>query len=129
MTLATPERSVTLTIPAQADCALVARMALSGLGLLAGLDVDIIGDLRTVTDECCDCLEHQPYRPARIRVEAWAGAGRFRCRFTAEERGAAEGVHALDLEITRGVLETLMPVVRLESDEGGVYGIECSVQS
>ena len=33
----------------------------------------------------------------------------------------------MDLDITRGVLETLMPQVRLKQDGDGVYGIECSM--
>ena len=33
----------------------------------------------------------------------------------------------MDLDITLGILETLMPQVRLEEDGDGVYGIECSM--
>ena len=32
-----------------------------------------------------------------------------------------------NLDITLGILETLMPQVRLEEDGDGVYGIECSM--
>ena len=121
------EHGMQLSIPAQTEDALVARMALSGAGALAGLDVDLLGDLRTVTDECIDCLRHQPNAPARVRVEAGIADGRFQLAFEAEERGAAPAREPLDLEITRGVLETLMPDVRLLTDAGGVYRIECSM--
>ena len=33
----------------------------------------------------------------------------------------------LDMDITRGVLETLMPQVQLEADEDGVHGILCAM--
>lgn len=44
-------REVRLTIPARQDYALVASMTLCGLGMAAGLDMDLLGDLRTVTCE------------------------------------------------------------------------------
>ena len=120
-------KAIKLTIPAEGEYALVARMALSGLALLAGLDVDLIGDLRTVTDECCDCLMHQPLRPACITVDAWIGGGRLFFRFGAEKRCGAGCEQTLQMDITKGVLETLMPEVRLDTDEDGVFGIECSM--
>ena len=49
-------REVRLTIPARQDYALVASMTLCGLGMAAGLDMDLLGDLRTVTCESMDCL-------------------------------------------------------------------------
>ena len=65
-------REVRLTIPARQDYALVASMTLCGLGMAAGLDMDLLGDLRTVTCESMDCLLHQAGRPE------WIGGTRMR---------------------------------------------------
>lgn len=118
---------VRLTIPARKEHALIARIAMSGVGLIEGLDVDTIGDLRTVTGECVDCLINQPMRPSRVELAAWAEDKRLYCRFDALERSPEGGVEAADMDVTRGVLETLMPEVLIESDEGGVKSILCSM--
>ncbi len=116
---------VRLSIPASKEYALVARMALSGIGLIAGLDVDMIGDLRTVTGECVDCLINQPMCPAKVDLSASIEDGRLYLRFNALEREASE-LQAPDMDITRGVLETLMPDVTINIDDGGVASILCS---
>lgn len=117
---------VTLRIPAETKQSLVASMVMSGVGLLAGLDIHMIGDLRTVTNECCDCIIHQPHRPQYITVNTWFHDGRLNMQFISEDRLPTEANQEQNLDITRGVLETLMPIVQLHSDENGVYGIECA---
>jgi len=118
---------VRLTIPADMAYAPVASLALSGLGMVMGLDVDLLGDLRTVTTEAIDCLLHQAGRPERISLSAYEQEGRLIVQFAAVERERVCEQDNLALEITRGVLETLMPEVSLFSDEDGVHGIECSM--
>lgn len=118
---------VRLTIPARQDYALVASMTLCGLGMAAGLDMDLLGDLRTVTCESMDCLLHQAGRPEWIEVRACVKDGRLCVGFHALSRLRTQEEDALDLDITLGILETLMPQVRLEEDGDGVYGIECSM--
>lgn len=120
-------REVRLTVPACRDYALVASMALCGLGMTAGLDMDLLGDLRTVVCECVDCLTHQPMRPSELDVRARVEGGRLYVSFCAVGDIRAQAHEPLDLEVTRGVLETLMPQVRLRQEEGGVRGIECSM--
>ena len=53
------KHKVHLLVPASRDELLVVRLTLSGLAMLAGLDVDLIGDWRVVSNECCDCLLHR----------------------------------------------------------------------
>lgn len=120
-------REVRLTLPAEQAYAPVAALALSGLGMLLGLDMDLLGDLRTVTGECIDCLLHQAGRPRRLEMTAWVETGWFRVCFMACDRANGLLADALSLEITRGVLETLMPQVCLEADGMGVRRIECSM--
>ncbi|MCI6378642.1 MAG: hypothetical protein MR842_12945 [Clostridiales bacterium] len=118
---------VRITVPIGSEYALVASMALCGLGMLAGLDVDMLGDLRTVAAECLDCLAHQSGRPESISMEAYVAGNRLLMRFQAQNRMHAQEGDALDLDFTRGVLETLVPDVHLDVDGGGVHSIECSM--
>ncbi len=116
-----------LSLPAEQAYVMAACMTVCGLGMTAGLDVDTLGDLRTVTRECLDCLTHQPRVAERILLTACVSEGRLRVGYHAQERGGMQPEAPLDMEITRGVLETLMPEVRLTADDGGVYGIDCSM--
>lgn len=120
-------REVRLIIPARKDYVLVASMTLCGLGMSAGLDMELLGDLRTVTCECVDCLLNQAGRPGIIEVSARVEDGRLHVGFLARERNRTQAGDSLDLDITRGILETLMPEVRLDQDDEGVYGIACSM--
>ena len=118
---------ITLSLPADRDFVLLARMAVSGLGMLAGLDVDLIDDLRAAIDECCDCLLHQPFKADRLDLRARVDGGRLYCCLNAVRAGGPSDLPVSDLEITRGVLETLMPDVSLECDACGVGSIGFSL--
>ena len=107
---------------------LVARMTLSGMGALMGLDIDLIGDLRTASDECCDCLMHQSARAVAIRLEAHCcERNRLHVSFSGVWGDAPGDAAPLDLDVTRGILETLMPEVRILTDERGVCEIRFSM--
>ncbi len=120
-------REVRVSIPADAAYAPVATLALSGLGMIAGLDVDLLGDLRTVTSEAIDCLLNQAGRPQCIEICGYVEEGMLRVRFCAMKRQRVQEQDELDIDITRGVLETLMPQVKLEADEDGVHDILCAM--
>lgn len=122
-----PDKSITLTLPADMEYALVARMALSGFGMLAGLDVDLIEDLRTITDECFDCLMHQMISLKQFTVSAEIRDQKLHCSFCGIRSGEAASGQAPDAEITRCILETLVPYVQLHCDENGVCCIEFSM--
>ena len=121
------QTEVKLTIPAQKAYVPVASLALSGLGMVLGLDVDLLGDLRTVAAECLDCLMNQAKRPCSIDMTANVAEGSLRVQFCACGCDGMQECDDLSLEITRGVLETLMPCVQLHADDDGVHGIECSM--
>lgn len=121
------EKSFQLTLPADKEFVLVARMALSGFGMLAGLDVDLLDDLRTITDECCDCLTHQMVLLQEIQIFATIKDQKLECRFCGV-RGTQSASHVItDTDITRCILETLVPYVQLHCDESGVCCIEFSM--
>lgn len=120
-------QEVQMTVPADPSYTTVVSLALSGLGMMIGLDVDLLGDLRTVTAECLDCLLHQAGKPVTIGMTAGVNEGRLCVAFSANNRVSGGEADLLDLDITRGVLETLMPEVALHVDDQGVHGIECSM--
>lgn len=121
------QNKVCLSIPAQKAYVPVVSLALSGLGMVLGLDVDLLGDLRTVAAESMDCLMNQAGRPVSIQMTAEVVEGRLCVRFCACDREKGQQCDELSVDITRGVLETLMPTVELRTDENGVHGIECSM--
>lgn len=125
--MADSKGEILLSLPANKDFVLLARMTLSGLGMLAGLDVGLIDDLRSATDECCDCLLHQPIKADRLELRARIDGGRLYCCLNAVRSGGESDLPQSDLEITRGVLETLMPDVSLQCDACGVGSIGFSL--
>ena len=115
-----------LVIPATHEDVLMARMAMSGLGMLCGLEVDLIGDLRTVANECCDCLLNRTSVPKSLQLEASLKDGRLALTFTAVGTTEQTG-QPVDRDIAYGVLSTLMPEVSLQDDEMGIAQITCSM--
>jgi len=110
------ESCLTLTVPADPNWMLVVRMALGGAGALMGLGIDLVDDLRTAADETCDFLLHQPRKVNCVnivcRLEEEAVCTVFTCDFDGECQTCDE----VDLDVTRGILETLIPKVELEED-------------
>lgn len=110
------EQLLALSIPADPRWVLVVRMALGGAGALMGLDIGLMDDLRTAADEACDFLLHQPRKAARIelvcRLHEKAVCTVFTCVWAAQCQTCEE----MDIEVTRGILETLIPKVELEAE-------------
>lgn len=114
---------ICLTIPAQQDMLLVARMALAGLCARCGADCETLEDIRTACDEACYCLMHQPFAARTLTLRASTGEGRLCVVFTAE-RGEKTGRPLYDVELARGILSSLVSRVRIAHDGDGVREIE-----
>lgn len=121
------KHEIMLSLPADREFVLLARMTLCGLGMLGGLDVGLIDDLRAATDEVCDCLLHQAKKAGRIELRAWLTDVRLHCSFKATRTGEAYVGECGDHEVSRCVLETLMPDVALINDDCGVGEISFSL--
>lgn len=121
------KEEINLQVPAKHENAMIVGMTLSAIGMLHGLDLAQLGDIRTASAECFDCLCHQAGRPEIIQATASVQSGRLLFSYTALERHASGKADTLSTEITKAVLETLMPNVALQSDDMGVYTIECSM--
>ena len=100
---------MTLRVPGQREYALVLRLALGGVAILKDLDAGALDDLRNASDEACDCLLHD--EGAHLRVCLAACFGEDECAAVEDET-----------EITRAVLETLVPEVTIEQAECGCVG-------
>ena len=125
--MATDGKEITLVLPADGDYTLLARLLISGLGMLSGLDVDQIDDLRTAANECCYCLLHQPVCLEHIEITATIDGKELQCRFGAVRGVAETGEPQPDLAVTRGILQTLLPKLTLHSDAQGVDFMEFSL--
>ena len=91
---------MTLRVPGQREYALVLRLALGGVAILKDLDAGALDDLRNASDEA-----------AHLRVCLAACFGEDECAAVEDET-----------EITRAVLETLVPEVTIEQAECGCVG-------
>lgn len=110
------ENCLTLTVPADPDWMLVVRMALGGTGALMGLGIDLVDDLRTAADETCDFLLHQPRKVKCIQIACSLKNEAVCTVFTCDFAGECQTCEEVDLDVTRGILETLIPQVELEED-------------
>ncbi len=110
------ENCLTLTVPANPDWMMVVRMALGGAGALLGLGIDLVDDLRTAADETCDFLLHQPRKVQCINIVCSLKDEAVCTVFTCNFAGECQACEEVDLDVTRGILETLIPEVELEED-------------
>lgn len=121
------QHEIMLTLPADQEYVLLARMALCGLGMIAGLEVGLIDDVRAATDECCDCLLHQAQKAEKLEIRAWLSGERMHCCFRGVYSQEPSGLIPGDQELSRCVLETLMPDVTIHKDACGVGTIGFSL--
>lgn len=113
-----PSAEISLRVPGEQAYALVIRTMLGGVAILKDLDVDNLDDLRTAADEACDCLLHQgaPVRALELSVR---DAGKALTVSLNADMDGEDGPFTGDAEMTRAVLETLIPQVALEVTAAG----------
>lgn len=117
------ESEINVTIPARRDDVLVIRTALGGCGLLMGLDIDRLDDLRTAADEACDYLLNQGRRAQRLQMTCRLKDQVMETEFTAHWDGESQNALGADQDLAQAILETLIPQVTFEEDGQGVYRI------
>lgn len=118
---------VVLRIPGRREYVMVLRTALGGAAFVNNLSVEDMDDLRTAADEACECLLHQGRRVQALEMRL-KDQGPTMTLSLGAEFCPGEGEPCDDqLEISRAVLETLVPEVRLyQHDSGCVERIELS---
>lgn len=115
-----------MMIPADIGYALAVGLAMDGLGMKAGLDMDALSDLRSLCKESIDTLIHQPTIPVRVKILAETLENRIKIVFSSENRSLhACSENFLSTEFAKSILETLVPDIQIESDINGIFRILC----
>ncbi len=119
------KQEITLRVPGQREYALVLRLALGGVALLKDLDAGTLDDLRSASDEAVDCLLHQGRPVNWLTLHVEDRGDRLTIRLCAEFDGSAqkENVDETETDISRAVLETLIPQVEMQTAECGCVQI------
>ena len=119
---------IRLVLPAKEQMLLVARMALAGYCCQYGADMDTLDDIRTLSDEACYCLMHQPQPADTISISAGMEGQLVKIRFEARRtRKIVPSQTPHDPEIAHGILSSLASDVQLRHDKGDMHAIEVAV--
>lgn len=121
---------ISLRVPGAKEYALVLRLALGGVAILKDLDAGALDDLRAASDEACDCLLHQGRKADWLELNVYDCGSQLRVSLAAgfQNDCSAEGCGEEENEISRAVLETLVPVVALhQADDGCISGIDLTL--
>ncbi len=114
------QKEITLRVPGKQEYALVLRLALGGVAILKDLDAGALDDLRTASDEAVDCLLHQGRAVEWLTLFVLDEGNELTVRICAEFAGEGEfTVDADEMEISRAVLETLIPRVEMCAKDCG----------
>ena len=118
---------MTLTVPAKDEWALVMRTALSGVGTLAKLSVDMIVDLRTACDDAFNLLTHQSQLIQHLVLSCELKDGSLLVRLSVERAFASQMCTPVDPEVAHLIIGTLVTDVHLEGDSCGIYSVHMKV--
>lgn len=118
------QQEITLRVPGKQEYALVLRLTLGGVAMLKDLDAGALDDLRNASDEAVDCLLHQGREVSWLTLHVLDGGDRLTVRICAEFSGEGEGHMDADaMEISRAVLETLIPEVEMRARDCGCIDV------
>ena len=114
------QQEITLRVPGKQEYALVLRLALGGVAMLKDLDAGALDDLRNASDEAVDCLLHQGREVSWLTLYVTDGGDRLTIRICAEFTDQGElTTDEEETEISRAVLETLIPEVEMCTQDCG----------
>ncbi len=113
-------QEITLRVPGKAEYALVLRLTLGGVAILKDLDAGALDDLRNASDEAVDCLLHQGRGVNALTLTVRDTGAFLEVELCAEfDDTPGNGADTMETEISRAVLETLVPCVRMTNCECG----------
>ena len=114
------QQEITLRVPGKQEYALVLRLALGGVAMLKDLDAGALDDLRNASDEAVDCLQHQGREVSWLTLHVMDGGDKLTIRICAAFSGEGSlTVDADEAEVSRAVLETLIPEVEMCTQDCG----------
>lgn len=112
-------QDISLRVPGEMAYALVIRTALGGVAILKDLNVDQMDDLRTAADEACDCLLNQGRPVQAIQMQVTEQGSTLTVSLEAEFAGCREEECPDQTAVSKAVLETLIPEVKLHTADCG----------
>ena len=118
---------MSLTVPAKDEWGLVFHSALSAVGVLANLSVDMIADLRSASDEAFELLTHQSRPVHHVEMDCELKEGALFVRMSAHRAEACQQCEPMDPEVAHLILGALATDVRLEGDSCGIYSINMTL--
>ena len=114
------DNEIILRVPGTKEYAVVLRTALGGVAILKNFDIGTLDDLRSAVDEACDCLLNQGLAVETLVMQVTDCGDGVQVTLTAEHEGVKNApVDALEADIARSVLETLIPRVDLRKTDCG----------
>lgn len=118
------DRTVDMSLPADRDMMLVARLTASGVLARSGLTVDVLDDLKMAVEEALGLMMAQIAPPGRVALQFHLG----KCHmvFTCEcADGCKTGIPIDDteLEVVRCILASLVDEVELSTQNGVIQYI------
>ena len=114
------QQEITLRVPGKQEYALVLRLALGGVAMLKDLDAGALDDLRNASDEAVDLLLHQGRDVEWLTLFVLDGGDYLTVRICAEFSSEGQFIADADeMEVSRAVLETLIPEVEMHARDCG----------
>jgi len=118
------DRYIDMSLPADRDMMLVARLTASGVLARAGLTVDALDDLKMAVEESLGLMMAQIASPGRVALRY--ELGKCRMIFTCEcEDGCLNGkpIDPTELEVARCILASLVDAAEVVTEDGVIRSI------
>ena len=116
-------KTMTMTIPAEQKWTLALRMAVSGVGAIYDLPVDVLSDLRTAVDESCELLLHQTYCVQSLTLGVEEKPDGVYLSIAAQCCDQVQKEPRADAEIAKMIIETLVRQVDMKTEDDSVQEV------
>lgn len=124
MSFAENHGCIELTLPADPNLMLVARLTAAGVIAKAGITVDRMDDMKMAVEEACGCLMDQPGAARRIALRFACRENQLEIRADALEADAPETALSQDeVDMMRCILCALVDEAALEVRDGRIASV------
>ncbi len=123
------DRYIDMSLPADRDMMLVARLTASGALARAGLTVDALDDLKMAVEESLGLMMAQVASPGRVVLKF--KLGKCRMEFTcacADDCRTGIAVDETELEVAQCILASLVDEAEIVAVDGVVHSIRLVAQ-
>ncbi|MDY5730926.1 MAG: hypothetical protein SPL05_05255 [Eubacteriales bacterium] len=117
------DRIFRMSIPALEEFTCVASNAIKGALCSFGIALDILDDVCIASKEAIYSLRNQVAKADNIQIECTHVDKGFIVEFTSLSAHVREHCNCCDNDLTRGILETLIPKCNILCDERGIFCI------